>query len=80
MSIGGFFYALQYKHTKIIERYHEEPSIGFSRNIKTVPKKMFFIRMLEFPEELNDVILHYLFKNPSVFPVYVPNDGSCCIL
>jgi hypothetical protein len=91
----GFFHALRHGHAKIIERYHEEPLIGFSKNIQTVPKKMFFIKTLKVPEELNDVILHYLFKNPSIFPDYVPNsvpnkipnivpnkipnNGSCCI-
>jgi hypothetical protein len=71
--------------SKIVERILEEPSIkGFSKERQTISKKIFFIGMLRIPEELNDKVLQYLFKNPSIFPDYVPDKGfdpwSCVIL
>jgi hypothetical protein len=74
---------------KFFNRFLEEPSIiGYSKERQFISKKIFYIGMLEVPEELNDVILHYLFKDLSIFPVYDPNhdpnhdpnNGSCCIL
>jgi hypothetical protein len=85
-NIGfSFDVAKHYSHKKVIERFLEDPLVNVpSKERLVISKKIFFIGMLEVPEELNDVILHYLFKDLSIFPVYVSDKGSdwssCSIL